>query len=130
MQRMKSDFRLTAHLENDAQFGGIWSMVRDEYELTKRWVLDIAGQQSLMERNPHIKESIGLRDDIIRPLLVIQHFALGQLANDDESSKWEADVLKRLVRLCSASSMPAGTRSVPGRTKESGTLRCRCFRFR
>ena len=25
---MKSDFRLTAHLENDAQFGGIWSMVR------------------------------------------------------------------------------------------------------
>jgi phosphoenolpyruvate carboxylase len=94
---MKSDFRLTAHLENDAQFGGIWSMVRDEYELTKRWVLDIAGQQSLMERNPHIKESIGLRDDIIRPLLVIQHFALGQLATGDESSKWEADVLKRLV---------------------------------
>lgn len=94
---MKSDFRLTAHLENDAQFGGIWSMVRDEYELTKRWVLDIAGQQSLMERNPHIKESIGLRDDIIRPLLVIQHFALGQLANGDDSSKWEADVLKRLV---------------------------------
>ena len=72
-------------------------MVRDEYELTKRWVLDIAGQQSLMERNPYIKESIGLRDDIIRPLLVIQHFALGQLANSDESSKWEADVLKRLV---------------------------------
>ena len=93
---MKSDFRLTAHLEQDAQFGGIWTMVRDEFERTKRWVLEISGQQSLMERNPHIKESIGLRDDIIRPLLVIQHFALGQMAKT-EGSAWDAGVLKRLV---------------------------------
>ncbi len=93
---MKSDFRLTAHLEQDAQFGGIWTMVRDEFERTKRWVLEISGQQSLMERNPHIKESIGLRDDIIRPLLVIQHFALGQMAKT-EGSAWDAEVLKRLV---------------------------------
>lgn len=93
---MKSDFRLTAHLEHDAQFGGIWTMVRDEYERTKQWVLDISGQQALMERNPHIKESIGLRDDIIRPLLVIQHFALGQMAKTGESA-WDAEVLKRLV---------------------------------
>ena len=50
-----------------------------------------------MERNPHIKESIGLRDGIIRPLLVIQHFALGELAKGADASKWEADVLKRLV---------------------------------
>ena len=93
---MKSDFRLTAHLEQDAQFGGIWTMVRDEFERTKRWVLEISGQQSLMERNPHIKESIGLRDDIIRPLLVIQHFALGQMAKTEESA-WDPEVLKRLV---------------------------------
>lgn len=94
---MKSDFRLTAHLADDAQFGGIWGMVRDEYQLTKKWVLEISGQQSLMERNPHIKESIGLRDDIIRPLLVIQHFALGQLARGEGASDWDGEVLKRLV---------------------------------
>jgi phosphoenolpyruvate carboxylase len=72
-------------------------MVRDEYQHTKKWVLEISGQQSLMERNPHIKESIGLRDDIIRPLLVIQHFALGQLARGEGASDWDGEVLKRLV---------------------------------
>jgi len=98
MQSMlKSDFRLTAHLEHDEQFGGIWTSIRDEYELTKRWVLFISGQSSLMERNPHIRESIGLRDDIIRPLLVIQHFALGQLAQGSRDSDWSDDVLERLV---------------------------------
>ena len=98
MQSMlKSDFRLTAHLEQDEQFGGIWTAIRDEYELTKRWVLFISGQSSLMERNPHIRESIGLRDDIIRPLLVIQHFALGQLAQGSRDSDWSDDVLERLV---------------------------------
>jgi len=51
----------------------------------------------LMERNPHIRESIALRDDIIRPLLVIQHFALGQLASKEGASDWDAKVLKRLV---------------------------------
>ena len=114
---MKSDFRLTAHLENDAQFGGIWSMVRDEYELTKRWVLDIAGQQSLMERNPHIKESIGLRDDIIRPLLVI---------SISPSVSWpttmiievEADVLSAVVRSVFDIINARRNRSDPVRTKK------------
>lgn len=94
---MKSDFRLTAHLEHDPTFGGIWRMIRDEYVRTKKWVLHISGQSVLMERNPHIRESIGLRDDIIRPLLVIQHFALGALANPASAAHWQPDVLRKLV---------------------------------
>ena len=94
---MKSDFRLTAHLEADPQFCGIWTMIRDEFERSKKWVLFISGQSTLMERNPHIRESIALRDDIIRPLLIIQHFALGQLAAKEESTNWDAKVLNRLI---------------------------------
>ena len=98
MQSMvKSDFRLTAHLENDAQFGGIWRCIREEYMRTKQYVLQITGQSELMERNPHIRESIALRDGIIRPLLVIQHFALGEIERARGTSEWDEEVLKRLV---------------------------------
>lgn len=98
MQSMvKSDFRLTAHLENDAQFGGIWRCIREEYMRTKQYVLQITGQSELMERNPHIRESIALRDGIIRPLLVIQHFALGEIERAHGTGEWDEEVLKRLV---------------------------------
>ena len=50
-----------------------------------------------MERNPHIRESIALRDGIIRPLLVIQHFALGEIYRLKEKGDWDEEVLKRLV---------------------------------
>ena len=50
-----------------------------------------------MERNPHIRESIALRDGIIRPLLVIQHFALGEIERGQSKDGWDEDMLKRLV---------------------------------
>ena len=98
MQSMvKSDFRLTAHLENDPTFGGIWCQIYEEYQRTERLVLIVSGQSSLMERNPHIKESIGLRDGVIRPLLVIQHFALTCLAERELNKDWDPEVMRRLV---------------------------------
>tara|TARA_B100000767_G_scaffold61910_1_gene57779 strand:- start:2781 stop:5336 length:2556 start_codon:yes stop_codon:yes gene_type:complete len=98
MQSMvKSDFRLTAHLENDAQFGDIWRLIRNEYDRTRQFLLKITGQSELMERNPHIRESIALRDGIIRPLLVIQHFALGEIEKSNGEGEWDQEVLKRLV---------------------------------
>ena len=98
MQSMvKSDFRLTAHLANDPTFGHIWNQIQKEYERTERLVLVISGQNTLMQRNPHIKESIALRDGIIRPLLVIQHFALHHLSQEPLSQDWDPEVLRRLV---------------------------------
>ena len=60
-------------------------------------MLVISGQNTLMQRNPHIKESIALRDGIIRPLLVIQHFALHHLSQEPLSQDWDPEVLRRLV---------------------------------
>jgi phosphoenolpyruvate carboxylase len=98
MQSMlKSDFRLTAHLADDPQFGAIWRRIKEEFDRTKRLVLKITGQKDLMELNPHIRESIALRDGIIRPLLVIQHFALGQMNKNHVggSTRWDEEVLRR-----------------------------------
>jgi phosphoenolpyruvate carboxylase len=96
MQSMlKCDFRLTAHLANHSEFGGLWTQIFEEFERTKRLVLLISGQSVLMERNPAIRESIGLRDGLIKPLLVIQQFALMKRA--EGASGWDDETLKRLI---------------------------------
>ena len=100
MQSMlKCDFRLTAHLAHHPEFGALWNTIHDEFQRTKRLVLAISGQSELMERNPAIRESIGLRDSLIKPLLVIQHFALMKRAEGQgaQANGWEEETLRRLI---------------------------------
>lgn len=100
MQSMtKCDFRLTAHLAKDERFGSLWTDIFEEFERTKSHVLKITGQAQLMENHPHIRESIALRDGLIKPLLVIQHFALAELDRmaGGEGGTWDQEILKRLV---------------------------------
>lgn len=98
MQSMlKCDFRLTAHLSDHQEFGTLWRTIFEEYERTKHWVLVISGQSQLMERNPAIRESISLRDGLIKPLLVIQHFALMKRAEGTGQGGWDDETLRRLI---------------------------------
>lgn len=102
MQSMlKCDFRLTAHLAQHPRFGELWSTIYEEFERTKRLVLLISGQSVLMERNPAIRESISLRDSLIKPLLVIQHFALMKKAQGSgqgaQEGGWDDEILRRLI---------------------------------
>ena len=96
---MKCDFRLTAHLKRDERFGGIWSDIHEEFERTMDYVLQISGQTELMQNHPHIRESIALRDGLIKPLLIIQHFALSEMDRMQRSPNghWDPEILKRLV---------------------------------
>ena len=96
---MKCDFRLTAHLKRDERFGGIWQDIYEEFERTKSFVLRISGQTELMQSHPHIRESIALRDGLIKPLLIIQHFALSEIDRmaSAQNSTWDREILKRLV---------------------------------
>lgn len=97
MQSMrKCNFALTAHLEQDARFGTLWSSVRAEFELTRSLILRISGQSELMERVPAIAESIDLRESIILPLLVIQQAAL-QWLDGQGTPPAERSVLEKLV---------------------------------
>jgi phosphoenolpyruvate carboxylase len=88
MSMSKSDFRITAHLEHDEHYGEFWKLLHDEYELTKSLLLELTGNQELMQEYPVEKRSIAMRERIILPLVVVQHYALQQLkTTKDEELK-------------------------------------------
>jgi phosphoenolpyruvate carboxylase len=79
MSMSKSDFRVTAYLENDDIFGQFWKMIKEEFELTRDLLLEVSDTQTLMEKYPVERKSIALREKIVLPLVIIQHYALQQL---------------------------------------------------
>jgi len=89
MSMSKSDFRVTAYLEKDKKFGPFWKMLKDEFELTKTMLLQLTGSKVLMEEFPVERRSIAIREKIVLPLVIIQHYALQCLNNstDEEQIK-------------------------------------------
>ena len=81
MSIAKSHFNLTRYMQNDPEFGTFWNGIHDEYLLSKRMLLKIAGHTELMENYPDGKASIAMREDIVLPLLIIQQYALLQIYN-------------------------------------------------
>lgn len=76
MSLSKSFFGLTAYMENDPVYGAFWSIIHDEYSLSKRLLLKLSGFETLMEDQPAGKKSIDLREQIVLPLLTIQQYGL------------------------------------------------------
>ena len=60
MSMSKSDFRVTAYLENDDIFGQFWRMIKEEFELTRDLLLEVSDTQTLMEKYPVERKSIAL----------------------------------------------------------------------
>jgi phosphoenolpyruvate carboxylase len=85
MSMSKSDFRVTAYLEKDKKFGDFWKMLKNEFELTKALLLELTDSEVLMEEYPVERRSIAIREKIVLPLVIIQHYALQCLnkSNDD-----------------------------------------------
>jgi phosphoenolpyruvate carboxylase len=99
MSMSKSDFRVTAYLEKDKKFGQFWKMLRDEFELTKSLLLELTGCGLLMEEYPVERRSIAIREKIVLPLVIIQHYALQCLnnTNDEELTKIYNKLVVRTV---------------------------------
>jgi len=95
MSMSKSDFRVTAYLSEDKKFGKFWQKLKGEYELTKELLLEISGSTTLMEEYPIEKRSIALRERIVLPLVIIQHYALYKL-NHHHNDEF-TDVYNKLV---------------------------------
>lgn len=89
MSMSKSDFRVTAHLKDDPKFGAFWQMLYNEYEQTKRLLLELTNTHVLMEAYPTEGRSIAIREKIVLPLVIVQHYALECLNNttDEELIK-------------------------------------------
>jgi len=83
-------------LANDEEFGDFWKMLHDEYELSKAMLLKLSGLAFLMENYPVERSSIGMREKIILPLVLIQHYALKHL-HEQENTEQEIESYEKLA---------------------------------
>ncbi|WP_395627283.1 phosphoenolpyruvate carboxylase [Daejeonella sp.] len=99
MSMSKSDFRITAYLENEDTFGGFWKLIRDEFDLTRDLLLEVSDTQSLMEKYPVERKSIAVREKIVLPLVIIQHYALQQLnlLNASKLEDAQSEIYDKLI---------------------------------
>ncbi len=96
MSMTKSNFDITAYMQKDETFGEFWTMLRNEFELTKKYILKLSNTSYLMEDYPIDRASILAREEIVLPLLIIQHYAIRTILNKDLSEEQEA-IYKKLV---------------------------------
>jgi phosphoenolpyruvate carboxylase len=96
----KSYFSLTEYMKKDAEFGEFWNWIHEEYQLSIDMLLEVSGQEAIMELSPELKDSIHLREEIVLPLICIQQFALMKiremdLAGNIDQNKY--NILQNLV---------------------------------
>lgn len=96
MSMSKSNFHLTSYIQHDETFGEFWKNMRDEYERTKQYVLKLSGSNVLMENYPVERESIAMREKIVLPLLIIQHYAIKKLQKGNLKEK-DSEVFSKLI---------------------------------
>lgn len=105
MSMSKADFSITAHFANDPEFGDFWKMLNEEYECSKEMLLKLAGHETLMENYPVEKRSIAVREKIVLPLVLIQHFALEKLQeqlNDEEIQSYQKLAIRTVYGIVNA----------------------------
>ena len=93
MSLAKSFFPLTNYMKDDPEFGTFWQIIFDEYQLSKRLLLKIAGHSELMENYPDGKASIAMRELIVLPLLTIQQFALLKIKELNQDKNLNYDLI-------------------------------------
>lgn len=94
MSLTKSFFKLTEYMKYDEEFGSFWSLIFEEYQLSKKMILKASGNQMLMEGNQSGKASIQVREKIVLPLLTIQQYALKEI---QQRKNKNANVYEKMV---------------------------------
>ncbi|WP_318309887.1 phosphoenolpyruvate carboxylase [Flagellimonas crocea] len=84
MSLAKSNFNLTSYMKEDPEFGDFWNILHDEFQLSKKMLLQISGLKILMEDEAVSRESVKIREKIVLPLLVIQQNALYHITQNSE----------------------------------------------
>jgi phosphoenolpyruvate carboxylase len=114
MAMKKCFFPLTAHLGKHPVYGPLRNLIYEEYERTKKYVLLLSGNQTLMQDYPVDQLSIQMRERIVMPLLTIQQYALGRCRDmagadvDDPIKK----TYEKLIMRCSFGIINAARNSV------------------
>ncbi len=106
MSMSKSNFNITANLADDPEYGAFWTMLKTEFELTCSLLLKLSDTKVLMEESPVERQSIALREKIIMPLVVIQHYALQQLhyqeLNEEETNLYHKLIIRTVYGIVNA----------------------------
>ncbi|MEP6725272.1 MAG: phosphoenolpyruvate carboxylase, partial [Bacteroidota bacterium] len=114
MAMKKNFFPLTEYLSDHPVYGEIWNKINGEFELTKRYVLQLSGNNELMADYPVEQLSIQMRERIVLPLVTIQQYAMSkmrlmeeqQITNDPIKENYEKIVIR-----CSFGIINAGRNS-------------------
>ena len=95
MALAKTNFNLTSYLKEDKEFGSFWNILHDEFQLSKKMLLQISGSKILMEDEAVSRESVKIREKIVLPLLVIQQNALFHITQDTELKEFYEKIVTR-----------------------------------
>ncbi|PSL47219.1 phosphoenolpyruvate carboxylase type 1 [Chitinophaga niastensis] len=113
MAMKKSYFPLTAYLAKHPQYGEVWQMIYDEFELTKKYLLLLNGESELMAGSPIDQLSIQMRERIVLPLLTTQQYALTRIRELDShpDNGHGRETYEKLIMRCSFGIINAGRNS-------------------
>lgn len=113
MAMLKSFFPLTAFLSDHKQFGEIWKMIYEEFELSKQYLSKLTGQPELMASYPVEQLSIQMRERIVLPLVTIQQYALTKIREFEEQLVQTPvkETYEKLAMRCSFGIINAGRNS-------------------
>lgn len=111
MAMKKSFFPLTYYLADHPQYGEIWNDIRNEYELTQKYLFKLSGNNELMSDYPVEQISIHMRERIVLPLTTIQQYALTRLREEKMIAEEDKATLERLVVRSSFGIINAGRNS-------------------
>ena len=99
MSLTKSFFKLTSYMKNDPEYGEFWTLIYEEYKLSKSMILKLSGFKELMENEPANKASIQTRERIVLPLITIQQYALRKIKDIERGvvSKKDLNTYEKMV---------------------------------
>jgi phosphoenolpyruvate carboxylase len=114
MAMKKCYFPLTEYLADDPRYGEFWRMLFSEYELTRRYILQLSGKTELMADYPVESLSIHMRERIVLPLTTIQQYALKKIRTIEEQMGKDPmkEVYEKLVVRSAFGIVNAGRNSV------------------
>lgn len=96
----KTNFKITQYLKDHPKYGQFWQILADEYERTRKILLQLTGTKTILEDAPINQASIEMRENLVLPLLIIQQTALMSLQKQEALSPLEVERLQKLVVRC------------------------------
>jgi phosphoenolpyruvate carboxylase len=113
MAMKKCYFPLTEYLSTDTKFSEIWNMIFEEYEITKKYLFKLTGNNELMADYPVEQLSVDMRERMILPLVTIQQHAMMKIRKMEQEQIKDPlkSTYEKLAMRCSFGIINAGRNS-------------------